>query len=201
MSQHSRNPSTTTAASSQPGSVREITAGPNMSSAFSDYSSSAASIQRGRAYSIISNDNRLHAHLQGYSPERPQQPPAYTPSSDRAVAAHSRAPSYEASQQEAATLAASNQPRNSFYSTPGRAITGLTSTATAAAEVDQSSIDDASSEHMTEHMTEDLYSTYADATRLSDAHYEGRRRDATQQRRAHQPRTGGSTPLNNPPRL
>ncbi|WVQ69339.1 uncharacterized protein L199_007556 [Kwoniella botswanensis] len=197
MSQHSRNPSTTTAASSQPGSVREITAGPNMSSAFSDYSSSAASIQRGRPYSIISNDNRLHAHLQGYSPERPQQPPAYTPSSDRAVAVHSRAPSYEASQQEAATAASSNQPRNSFYGTPGRPIIGLTSTATAAAEADQSSNGDASSAHM----TEDLYSTYADATRLSDAHYEGRRRDATQQRRAHQPRTGGSTPLNNPPRL
>ncbi|OCF77017.1 hypothetical protein I204_02726 [Kwoniella mangroviensis CBS 8886] len=137
MSQYSRNPSTTTAASSPPGSVREITAGPNM------------------------------------------------------------APSYEASQQEAATAAASNQPRNSFYGTPGRAITGLTSTATAAAEADQSSNDDASSEHI----AEDLYSTYADATRLSDAHYEVRRRDATQQRRAHQSRTGGSTPLNNPPRL
>ncbi|WWD07589.1 hypothetical protein V865_005690 [Kwoniella europaea PYCC6329] len=167
-----------------------------MSSAFSDYSSSAASIQRGRN-SSTSNDNRLHAHLQGYSPERPQQPPAYIPSSDRAVAVHSRAPSYETSQQEAATAATSNQPQNSFYGTPGRPITGPVSTATTAADDPQSSIGEVSS---SEHISEEIYSTYADLTRLSDAHYQGRRRDAMQQRRAHQPRTG-STPLNNPPRL
>ncbi|WVW78374.1 hypothetical protein I302_100328 [Kwoniella bestiolae CBS 10118] len=201
MSTHSRNTSTTTTASSAPGSIREITAGPNLTSAFSDWDGSETSSQRGRPESMNSNPNTRLPHLQDYSPPRSPPPPVYSATSDMPFASHSRAPSYNTTQQEEATAGARDLSRQSFVGIPGRPIEGLQSKNGGMITGRSSSASQEAVQNLSDtRAPAELYSTFTDSTRLDHAHYESRRRDPTQQRITHQPRRGGSTPLNPPTR-